>query len=341
MTILLALAAALLVLAGGLLLRRRRRRPVPMRALPTLEVRRSQSSLSNGASPYVLHVRLPGCGEPACLLVHRALWAEPGTTVRERYWVDLLGVRVEAPSLPALREAAHHLYLRVLEAGPLPNYWLGNHRIWVPVFFRDGRYTARVYDGPEFAAPRLSRIRNRLEAYLRAPVFAALRLSRRDLSLQPPCGTFEGPGVWIPIWREGGRLVLPVGEADGVEGAEDLLTLHRRTAEALVRTGRIGALADLALRCTKPLPGESTSHALTVPFGLRQKVRLPVLRIETVLGCHVDGLLVLADDLWTLREAVGRVLERAGRVRREEVRVEHTDSIQREEALAWSGSGSF
>lgn len=68
---------------------------------------------------------------------------------------------------------------------------------------------------------------------------------------------------------------------------------------------------------------------------------MPVLRMETVLGCQVDGLLVLADDLWTLREAAGKILERAGRVRREEVRLERTDSVEREEAFAWSGSGSF
>jgi len=339
MTILLALAAALLALAGGLLAWRRRSTPVQIPTLPAPEIRRSNGGPSNGTSPYTLHIHLPGCHEPARLPVHRALRTSTGATVRERYWVDLLGVRVEAPSLPALREATRSLYLRLLEAGPLPEYWLGNHRVLVPVFVRNGRYTARVYDGPEFVAPRLSVIRDRLEAYLRAPVFGVLRLSRRDLSLHPPCGTFEGPGVWIPVWREGGRFVLPAEEADGE--AEDLLTLYRRTAEALVRAGRLSAPADLALRCTEPLRGESTPYALTVPMGPRQKVRLPVLRMETVLGCQVDGLLVLADDLWTLREAAGKILERAGRVRREEVRLERTDSVEREEAFAWSGSGSF
>jgi hypothetical protein len=342
MTILLALAAALLALAGGLLLwRRRRSTPLRIPILPSPEIRRSNGGLSNSTSPYVLHLHLPGRHEPARLPVHRALRTSPGATVRERYWVDLLGVRVEAPSLPALREATQSLYLRLLEAGPLPEYWLGNHRVWVPVFFRDGGYTARVYDGPEFAAPRLSVIRDRLEAYLRAPVFAVLRLSRRDLSLHRPCGTFEGPGVWIPVWREGGGFVLPAGEADGIGEAEDLLTLHRHTAEALVRAGRLSTPADLALRCTEPLPGEATPHVLSVPLGPRQKVRLPVLRMEAVLGCQVDGLLVLADDLWTLREAAGKILERAGRVRREEVRLERTDSVEREEAFTWSGSGSF
>lgn len=335
MWFLLVLLAAILI--GVLLFWRRPRGAWSLN--PSPEIHRSEGGLRDGTSPYVLHVPLPGQGERARVPIHRALGAPSGLTVRERYWVDLLGVRIEAPNLPSLRNAVQAVYHRLLEGGPLPDYWIGIRRTWVPVFFREGRYTARIYDGPEVWGPSLSTIRDRLEAYFRAPIFGVLRVSRRDLGLHPPCGILEGPGVWIPVWRENGRFYLPAQEVDRIPEAADLATLYRHTAEALVREGRLGATVDLTLRWGEPLRGEVTPHALSVPFGIRDRLRLPVLRIEQVLGCQVDGLFVLADDLWTLREAAGRVLERAGRARADEVRLERTDSVEQKEALGWSGSG--
>lgn len=326
-------------------------RPTWRRHLVGMRITRPAKSDGNGAPAYLLVIDVSGKngGSEARVPIHKEITRSADVLLKERYWTEIAGVRVEAGNLPAVEAMAREVIGWLLDGQRLPYYWLrAPHHLPVPVFVRDGRCVARVRGGPEIAAPSLAMVRAYLSAYLGDPVPHVMALSFADLRYHRAYAILEAPGVWIPVFQDRGALRVPDSETGGqpVPPAPDLLTVRRAAAEALARTNGGHAPVLRAVTClgddarTALLgQGAPVEHVLLMPDATgRRRMFIPIRRLGDELACEPDAVLpsgpqdgvrsvFFGPDLWSLADVVGTELERRGVVRRDEIGVQRAADV--------------
>jgi hypothetical protein len=83
----------------------------------------------------------------------------PHPILKEFYWVDIAGVRVEKGNLAALEKAVPHAVLGLLDFGTIPYYYIsipGGDRL--PVFLKEGKLRLRGNGAPSRCPPSLQRL---------------------------------------------------------------------------------------------------------------------------------------------------------------------------------------
>jgi hypothetical protein len=299
-----------------------------------VDVRLHRPARAEGAGPaYELVVDLAGPVAPtaARIPVYRDVGRGQGVLHKERYRAEIAGLQVVAGNVVSLRRAARDALTWALEGYRLPRFvFRPPGGPGVPVVMRDGRLRARVPGGPAMEAPSLAALRDRVAVYLGRADLEVRALSWRDLSYYPACAVVEGPDLWVPLFREDGRLWTP-----------DLAVRPEEPGVvAFVRAVRqtLNVSGPLTLTCLDPqsrseleAAGQRCGYVLTVPDG-RRRVAVEVWQVDGVVGCAPPGgpsgppRVVMAADVWALAGLVGRELERAGRARAEEVRVHRAET---------------
>lgn len=303
--------------------RRRSRPDVPR----VVDMRLQRCSRTGTAGPaYELVVDLAGAGAPttARIPVYRDLVRSERVLLKERYRTEIAGLPLVAGNLASLERAAREVLAWVLEGYRLPRFvFRVRGGPVVPVMVRDGRLCGRVPGGPLLEATTLATLRERLAGYLGRAEMEVRILSWRDLRYHPACAVVEGEGLWAPLFWEDGHLAtpdLPV-RLPGLAVALRTLREAQNAGGPLVLTcPDPRARADLAAAARR------CGYVLSVPDG-RARTTVEVWQVDGVVGCAPPdaassaGRMLMAADVWTLADLVGRELERAGRARAEEIRV--------------------
>lgn len=257
---------------------------------------------------------------------------------KERYSAEVAGLRLTAGNLQALESLVREALGWLLDGQRLPQFWfLVDGRAAVPVFQRVGAYAARVRGGPEIAGPTLAAVREKVGAYQERTDLRVRALSVHDLRYHDAYAIVERGGAWIPIFDEGGKLRTP--DLDVRSPQAGLLPFLRALVDAYGPAGP--AVHDaLVLTCVSEqawaelLTDRSPSEfALSMPDAdARRRISVEVLRLDGRLACSLDGpaeaagtgathRVLLAGDVWTLAEVLGRELEQRAVARRDEIRI--------------------
>lgn len=314
-------------------------------SLVGIRITRDASSERNAAPAYNLVIDFSGMNgmSEAQVPIYRELNRTSHILLKERYWTEIAGLRIETGNLPALEAMVWEAMRWLGDGRRLAHYWFYADGIApVPVYIRDGSYVGRPRGGPQFAASSLALVRERLCAYFSCASLEFMALSFRDLRYHKPHSVLEGPGVWIPVLKDDGRLRVPDGETGGgsLDDLGGLLRLRHSLAEALTAAGRLPSQEFLAITCPTDeawteliARGTSADHVLSVPDPTgRSRVLLEILRLGDELACTPDGGLrqvaqggprkiLFGRDVWVLVDVVGLDLEQRGLVRRDEIKV--------------------
>ncbi len=254
--------------------------------------------------------------------------------MREAYRVRVAGRLLEAGNLHVLTERVRGLLDGLLAAGDLPQFWLVNGASAIPVYRHGGAYKA-LTDGPRLWGWDLADLRARYTRYLASrtsgecgPV-AVVLLSPTDLDVHPPEVILVGPGLWIPAFATGERLVaFGPGEATWSvpQGPVGVLRLWELVARELTASGRLPVpsalwVTELSEACSSGLREASEPTGLVLRFtrftgeGVG-RVLLPVRRLGHLYfaSCQEDDCLHVAPDPWTLRESISAHLTETGMV---------------------------
>ncbi len=263
--------------------------------------------------------------------------------MREAYRVRVAGRLLEASNLHVLTERVRDLLDGLLAAGDLPQFWLVNGASAIPVYRHGGAYKA-LTDGPRLWGWDLAELRARYVRYLASrnsgecgPV-AVVLFSPADLDVHPPEAVLVGPGLWIPAFTTGERLVaFGPGEATWSvpEGPVGVLHLWELVSRELTASGRLPVppalwVRELSEACCSGLLQASEPTGLVLRFTRFTEERvgrvlLPVRRLGHLYfaSCQEGGCLHVAPDPVTLRESLSAHLTETGMVAgREDVVVE-------------------
>ncbi|MDR7401968.1 MAG: hypothetical protein QN155_07065 [Armatimonadota bacterium] len=304
-------------------MRRRRRPEIPR----VVDMRLQRCARTGAAGPaYELVVDLAGVGAPTTgrIPVYRDLVRSERVLLKERYRTEIAGLPLVAGNLAALERAAREVLVWVLEGYRLPRFvFRVRGGPAVPVTARDGRLCGRVPGGPLLEAATLATLRERLAGYLGRADLEVRALSWRDLRYHPACAVVEGEGLWAPLFWEDGHLAtpdLPVRVPGLAAALRALREVHDGAGPLVLTCPDPRARAELAAAARR------CGYVLSVPDG-RARTTVEVWQVDGVVGCAPPDTassgtrMLMAADVWTLADLVGRELERAGRARAEEIRV--------------------
>jgi hypothetical protein len=186
---------------------------------------------------------LPGSGRLARLPVRwRRNRGHP--ILKEVYWVEVAGMRVEKGNLAALEAAVPQAVAAFLEHGTLPYYFVTTPQGSFPVYLVRGRLLLKTDTG-SFSAEEVGELWQRLaEHLLSARRIGALEeievslLLWSELQLYPTALLLRDGRVLVPIFMksDGGGLQLiydVIGQPSRFLGAGELFALRRELATAL------------------------------------------------------------------------------------------------------------
>ncbi len=232
---------------------------------PRISLSRNLNAAMPGAPAYLVRVR---AGE---LDTRLGVWREPRPQdphMREAYWTELAGTRLERANLPALETALRRLLAELLATDKAPRYlFRASGELLVPVL-EDGSRLWVVLDGRRVEGGELGRLRTAVADWAAgraAPPGAArgtasgaargaaeleILLLDRELRGVGPVAIFRDDDLWFPVFPEPpGALGTQVAgrRLQAEHGLEGILTLREQVAERLTETGRLPDAYDLAI----------------------------------------------------------------------------------------------
>ena len=192
------------------------------------------------------------------------VWREPRPNdprIREVYWTEVLGVRLERANLPALETALQRLLTELLPSGKLPRYLLrAPGGPLVPVFEEGGVLQASL-EGHRSEGVDLSELRRAVSASMAKPGAphgtTELEILRFDQELRGvlPVAILRHGGLWLPVFAEPPGVLCTGIAGHRLEATLDLegmLALRDQVAERLLNAGKLDDAYDLAITTLAP-----------------------------------------------------------------------------------------
>jgi hypothetical protein len=192
------------------------------------------------------------------------VWREPRPNdprIREVYWTEVLGVRLERANLPALETALQRLLTELLPSGKLPRYLLrAPGGPLVPVFEEGGVLQASL-EGHRSEGVDLSELRRAVSASMAKPGAphgtTELEILRFDQELRGvlPVAILRHGGLWLPVFAEPPGVLCTGIAGHRLEATLDLegmLALRDQVAERLLDAGKLDDAYDLAITTLAP-----------------------------------------------------------------------------------------
>jgi Amt family ammonium transporter len=283
----------------------------PAQAGPQISLSKSLTAATPASPAYQVRIQ---SGE---LDARLGVWREPrpdDLRMREAYWTQILGARLERANLPALETALRQFLAEFLLAGKVPRYLFRppGGRL-VPVFHEEGALRASL-EGHQHEATDLSRLRRAVSASIAestAPHSTTeLEILLLDQELQgiEPVVVFRDGDLWFPVFPEPAGVLHTLAAGHRLEaglGLEGMLALREQVAERLLEAGELRDPYDLAITA---LSSETwTSWAA----GLERVGELWVSLAEATASLHRIGRQYLA----AVQEPAGTLAVWCGRDR--------------------------
>jgi len=230
------------------------------------QLRHNPEYKGGGAQPrYFLHIDLSTLLPRPVSSWLPVFWRpNPGhPTLKEVYWVEAAGKRVEKGNLPALVKAVPEVLTAMGDFGTFPYYYLTYPHGRLPVYHSEGKLRLRM-NGAELSGYEIGEVWRRAgddllrkkQIYSRQELEAHLLLWR-DLSLYPTALALNGGRHWIPLFQgstsNGGALLYDViGVPTRFLQPQDLFSLRREVAHSLVAARSLSSLYDLGMEAMLP-----------------------------------------------------------------------------------------
>ena len=181
--------------------------------------------------------------------------------MREAYWTEVLGVRLEQANLPALETALQRFLVELLRSGKVPRYlFRAPGGLLVPVFEEAGMLQAFL-EGHRSEGVDLSELRRAVSASMAEsgapPGTTELEILLFDQELRGvlPVAILRHGDLWLPIFTEPpGMLYTGVAgrRLETTVDLEGMLTLRDQVAERLLDAGKLDDAHDLAITTLAP-----------------------------------------------------------------------------------------
>ena len=214
-------------------------------------------------------------------------------TLKEAYWVDLAGKRLEKGNLSALVKAVPELLSSMVDFRTFPYYYLTCPGGRFAVYHSEGKLKLRMNGsdvwgygigevwrqaGDSLLAKKQISSREELEIHL---------LLWQNLNLYPTALALKGRKLWIPLFQssasDGGEILYDViGAPTRSLRAQDLFGLRREVAQSLVAARSLSSLYELAIDAMLPqvwsgLAGAASRTGLYVCYPTEGgRVEMPV-----------------------------------------------------------------
>jgi ammonium transporter, Amt family len=266
----------------------------PAEAGPRISFSKNLSAATPASPAYQVRIR---AGE---LDAELGVWREPrpeDLRMREAYWTEVLGTRLERANLPALETALRRLLVRLLPSGRVPHYLLrAPGGLLVPVFEEGGVLRASL-EGHHSEAADLSHLRRAVSEWLaepgapHGPIELEILLLDQELRGVGPIGVFRDGDLWFPVFSEPPGVVCAGVAGHRLEAEPDLegmLALREQVAERLLEAGELRDAYDLAITTLAP----ATWTGWTA--GLERVGELWVSLAEATASLHRSGRQYLA-----------------------------------------------
>jgi ammonium transporter, Amt family len=192
------------------------------------------------------------------------VWREPrpdDPRMREAYWTEVLGVRLERANLPALETALQRFLVELLPSGQAPRYLFRapGGRL-VPVFEEGGVLQASL-EGHRSEGVDLSELRRAVSASMAEPgaphgtTELEILLFDQELRGVLPAAILRHGDLWLPVFAEPPGVLYTGVTGRRLEATVDLegmLALRDQVAERLLEAGKLDDAYDLAITTLAP-----------------------------------------------------------------------------------------
>jgi len=194
----------------------------------------------------------------------------PHPLLKEIYWVDIAGVRVEKGNLAALEKAVPQAVQGLLDFGTIPYYYIslpGGERL--PVFLKEGKLRLRE---PSLEGQDIGQLWQRLgdrllqQKKVRAKEEVEVSLLLwKELKVYTTAFVFVDGGAFVPLFWHGKEELNYdiIGQPPRFLPLEKAFQLRREVAQDLVAKGQLPSVYELRM---EQVPDE-------VWEGLRKKAR--------------------------------------------------------------------
>jgi hypothetical protein len=184
-------------------------------------------------------------------------------TLKEVYWVDVAGKRVEKGNLPALVKAVPELLSSMVEFRTFPYYYLTCSAGRFAVYHSEGKLKLKM-NGSEVGGYGIGEVWRRAGDTLLAKKQIISReeleihlLLWQNLNLYPTALAFKGSKLWIPLFQssaaDGGEILYDViGVPTRSLQAQELFGLRREVAQSLVAARSLSSPYELAVDAMLP-----------------------------------------------------------------------------------------
>ena len=192
------------------------------------------------------------------------VWREPrpdDPRMREAYWAEVLGVRLERANLPALETALQRFLVELLPSGKVPHYlFRAPGGPLVPVLEEEGVLQASP-EGHRSEGVDLSELRRAVSASMAEPgtphgrTELEILLFDQDLRGVLPVAILRQGDLWLPVFTEPPGVLCTGVAGRRMEAAADLegmLALRDQVAERLLDAGKLDDAYDLAMTALAP-----------------------------------------------------------------------------------------
>ena len=192
------------------------------------------------------------------------VWREPrpdDPRMRELYWTEVLGVRLEQANLPALETALQQLLVELLPSGKVPRYLLRTPGGPLVPVFEEGDVLQASLEGHRSEGVDLSELRRAVSASMAKPGAppgtTELEILRFDQELRGvlPVTILRHGDVWLPVFAEPPGVLCTGIAGHRLEATLDLegmLALRDQVAERLLDAGKLDDAHDLAITTLAP-----------------------------------------------------------------------------------------
>jgi Amt family ammonium transporter len=230
----------------------------PPPAGPRISFSKNLSAATPASPAYQARVR---AGE---LNARLDVWREPrpdDPRMREAYWAEVLGVRLERANLPALETALQRFLVELLPSGKVPRYlFRAPGDLLVPVLEEEGMLQASV-EGHRSEGIDLSELRRAVSASMAESGAAhgttepEILLFDQELRGVLPVAILRHGDLWLPVFTEPPGVLCTGVAGRRLEATADLegmLALRDQVAERLLQAGKLDDAHDLAITTLAP-----------------------------------------------------------------------------------------
>jgi hypothetical protein len=251
----------------------------------------------SGEPRYFLHVDLSSLLPRPVASWLEVFWrSNPGHPIlKEIYWVEVAGRRVEKGNLPALMQAVPEVLTSMGGFGTFPYYYLtfpqGDP---MPVYHSEGKLRLKM-NGSELSGYEIGEVWQRVGDGLLGKKVICSRdelevhlLLWQDLSLYPMAMALKGGRHLIPLFQGDGREILydVIGAPTRFLRPTDAFPLRREVARSLVAARSLSSAYELGMEAVVPqvwkgLEGVASPTGLCLYYPTEtSRVEMPVYEVD-------------------------------------------------------------